>query len=665
MNEALVTYPGLNDIIACSYTRCNGISPGFATIRCTPQNGWPAKVGTLRMQYPGFYMELRDCIADNLSFQFDDQGQLWGVTILDRRWKWRYGSMYARFNIRFPNGPVDKLDTRSEKTPRELIELLLREGLNETGYTIGKLPIEMRPSIYWDISNPAQELANLCDQFGMSIILRNDNTIAIMPRGFASLDGRAKTQLPDHDMISDSGAYDPPELPDRVIFTCGPSLYQVDLPMQAVGDDIDGLIKPINELSYAPKGRDANGELTNVPDWRRADIISFYNIPLYNPGDFTGTQWNSYTSPRELARACIFKKYQVRATRLVNGEEKKIKVEGYKKRSYQGPRSQAKYGPYRTEQGYISDLVEILPIGSELIEPTFEPKTGWYRPVNCVVWGLFARNRIDNNIPLEFFRNIDESNIDKNHPKPPMRYQARNPNNGQLIASTEATVIPPEEYSVDPDTGVFTFSDRIFRVEESTDPLLRRYKQAILWVRLAITITSPTKRSVDREIVEFNINDIRGFQNAVMTGAGEMVVRDDDIFLRVEPRYSPGNPESSAENPKDNLELIKRVATERVEAEMAKYQKLGPRTVTYAGWKKIENTGDLVQVNYSMGQSGATTSVAIDNEMAALVVPYSERRFLEKIRNEALDKVMEEYNRIALQNSFIFSRLSSLGRTGR
>lgn len=649
--EAIVTYPGLSNIISFNYTRGHGISPGFAMITCTPQYDFPARMGTLRMQYGNFAYEIKDCITDNLSFTFDESGQLWRLTMIDRRWKWRYGSISGRYNVRLPNGPVDKLDPRTEKTPGELIKLLL-DAMGEADALVGQLPEFLRPSIYWDHANPAQELANLCDQFGMSIVLRADNRMAIFPRGFADLEGSSRTlEFPPEGIIVDSGAYDPPELPDTVKFVCGPSRFQTDLPLDAVGDDIDGLVKPINELSYAPKKRDAGGNLTNQPDWSRGDIISFENVPLFNPGDdYNGALWYNYVSPRELARASVFRKYRARAT---------IKISGGTKSGYRP----------RTIEGYdkkIKDLRLLLPLGAELVEPTFDTVTGWYQPLNCIVWGIFARQEgVRNSYDIGNFRGVDEDNVDYVDVKPPMVFQARDPDTGQLIERLDATVIPPEEYSLDPDTGIFTFNARFFRFIAATDNETRKRKPAILWARIAVTICDDETFVPHREEVEFNTSDIVGFQGSPKLGTKEFIIRDDDIFLRVEPTYSPGNPQTSAENPKDNRDFIKKYARERVTAEMRKFQVLGPRYATYAGFIKADLTGDVCQVSYSLNQSGSTTSVSLNGEIAALVVSYSERRFLEKIRNEKLDQVMQAYNRMAFEDGYAFSKLSNLTRTGR
>lgn len=667
MPEAIVTYPGLQNIISFNYTRGHGISPGFVSITCTPQEEWPQRIGTINLEYDEFRLELPECVADNLSFTFDASGQLWQLMILDRRWKWRYGSISGRYNVRLPNGPVDKLDPRTEKNPRELIGLLL-EAMGETDTIIGKLPEKLRPTIVWDHSNPAQELANLCDQFGMSIVLRDDNYVGIFPKGYGNSDGTLRTQLSGESVIADSGTVDPPELPSKVTFVCGPSRFQVDYPLDCVNDDIDGLIKHIRKLSYSPHQRDAGGNLGEAIDWSRGDIVSFSNVPLFNPGDSDGQNFYNYVSPRELARAGMYKKYQIRLIKvraIGKGAVAEPYGAGYRIEGYrdalkrQTPDSKEFNDPY--------ELFQILPMGAELVEPTFDTRTGWYRPLNCIVWGVYAPGGgIINNISLDDVVGFDESKwLGTNDDwRIPMLYRARDPENGQLLSSFQTTVIPPEEYSFDSDTGVFTFSRQTLRIA-FTGLTERERREAILWARVAVTVCDHETRTPLREEVEFQINEIQGFESVEDLGTDTLIIRDDDIFLRVEPTYDPDNPHLSLNAPLDNLDFIKEYARERVTAEMRKYQTLGPRAITYAGWVKCDSAGDVMQVNYNLSAAGATTSISLNGEIAALTISYSERRFLEKIRNEKLDQAMQMYNRMAFEQGFAFSRLSNLTRTGR
>jgi hypothetical protein len=657
--EPIVTFPGILNIISCSYTRGHGISPGFATITCTPQEEWPDRQGSLKFEYGGISREYPDCVTDNLSFSFDSSGQLWRLMVMDRRWKWRYGFINGRYNVRLPNGPVDKLDPRTEKTPYELIRMLL-DQMGEDDAVIGRLPKLLRPSISWDHANPAQELANLCDQFGMSIILDDDDVVAIFPRGWGDLAGTRRSEFSREQVIADSGSSDPPELPDKVTFVCGPSRFQVDYPLDCVNDDIDGLVKPIEVLSYAPKGKDAAGNLTKTVDWTRADLVNFSNITLFNPADPTGVKWYNYASPRELARAGMFKKYRVRVWTL-RGVRAITNAPGYPIEGFaeavgeENPR-------------YPYDIRFVLPMGAELVEPAFDTVTGWFRPLNCIVWGWFAPGGgVKNNVTSTDIEGFNEATWDtgSNDVQVPMIYQARDATTGALVPSYNATVIPPDQYSLDSDTGIFNFSNRIVRAAYDTDPASRTLKAAVLWARITVTICDDETLVPIREEVDFDITDIEGFEDADVLGTATMVIRDDDIFLRVQPQYVDTAPEVSMMDPIDNRDFINDYARERVTMEMRKFQTVGARSVTYAGIVRADMSGDIVQVNFNVGPGGCTTTIALNSEIAALVIPYSERRFLEKIRNEKLDGAMQVYNKMLFEMGFAFSKSTNLMRTGR
>lgn len=666
--EPIVTFPGIQHIISCTYTRGQGISPGFATVECAPQEEWPERQGTLRFEYGEFVREFRDCVTDNLSFSFDSSGQLWRLLIMDRRWKWRYGYINGRYNVRLPNGPVDKLDPRTEKTPEELIWLLLNE-MGEYGAQVGRLPTMLRPSIAWDHANPAQELAYLCDTFGMAIVLQDNGDVGIFPRGWGDLAGTRRSQFSKEQLIADSGTSDPPELPDKVYFVCGPSRFQVDYPLDAVNDDIDGLIKPIRELSYAPKEKDASGNETQAVDISRFDLVNFTNVPLFNPADPKGVKWGTLASPRELARAGVFKKYRVRVRKSRRGDD----PNGYEILGY--PLSTRIVGEDSGgtdwDGKFPDDIRLVLPMGAELVEPTFDPVSGWYRPLNCIIWGWYnPGGGVANNIPVASVPGFNETmwRLGSADFKPPIKYYARDPSTGQITQYFNTTVIPPEKYSLDPDTGVITFAERVTRAADDTDPTIRRGLDAVLWARLTVTVCDPKTLIPTRLIFSHRTSDIIGFMNEAPLGTEPLIIRDDDIFLRVQPKYNPDAPEKLSNEAlpyEDNFDFIQAYARERVTAEMRKFQVIGGRAVTYAGFVRADMSGDIVQVTFAMGQGGATTSMSLNSEIAALTIPYSERRFLEKIKNEKLDEAMSAYNKLLFERGFAFSKTTNLMRTGR
>ncbi len=161
--------------------------------------------------------------------------------------------------------------TDTERTPQELAELYLN-AMGEVDYDISELPDDTRPPVDHDYDNPAEALAALCESLGCRIVLQLDNTVKLVRSG-------AGAGLPAEFLLEDSLTIDLPEKPDKIAVVCGPSLYQVDFPLEAVGLDRDttsggdptDTIKPIDELSYKPSGGWGQIDLPLFADLSAAD----------------------------------------------------------------------------------------------------------------------------------------------------------------------------------------------------------------------------------------------------------------------------------------------------------------------------------------------------------------------------------------------------------
>ena len=241
--QALLRFPGVQQVMRWSYTMSHGITPGVCTIDIVPQFGVPAEVGTLqvlfgsvRLQFPGF-------VVDAARVRRSTSGMVVGLTLLDRRWKWKYGTISGRYNLRTSTGDLDR-DT--EKSPQELAALLL-QALGEAGFSVSELPNVARPEVDWDLANPAGVLAALCEQLGCRVVLGLDNRVHLCRTGVGAL-------LPAIDaQRTVSLGIDPPERPDSLLFVGGPSRWQTQFRLEAVGEDSDGTVRPIDELDYAPE----------------------------------------------------------------------------------------------------------------------------------------------------------------------------------------------------------------------------------------------------------------------------------------------------------------------------------------------------------------------------------------------------------------------------
>lgn len=285
--QALLRFPGVQQVMRWSYTLSHGITPGVCTIDIVPQFGVPTEVGMLqilfgsvRLQFPGF-------VVDAARVRRSSSGMIVGLSLLDRRWKWRYGAISGRYNLRSHSG---ELDTDTEKSPQQLATLLL-EALGESGFSVAGLPNAPRPEIDWVLANPAGELAALCEQFGCRVVLGLDNRIRISRTG----DGAPLPAIDAQRTVS--LGIDPPARPDSLLIVGGPSRWQTKFRLEAVGEDSDGTVRPIDELEYAPYEGWTNEPWTSFPNVDDADdrarakrsIYRWYRILCTAPADSTGT----------------------------------------------------------------------------------------------------------------------------------------------------------------------------------------------------------------------------------------------------------------------------------------------------------------------------------------------------------------------------------------
>ena len=83
-------------------------------------------------------------------------------------------------------------------------------------------------------------------------------------------------------------------MPGALLLVGGPTVFQDDLPLEAVGIDLDGTIRPINELSYAPVNRSSgDSDWTHEPpNWPNLNSDVFPNLDV-NRAKSLATPWLS------------------------------------------------------------------------------------------------------------------------------------------------------------------------------------------------------------------------------------------------------------------------------------------------------------------------------------------------------------------------------------
>lgn len=285
--QAILRFPGLEQVIRWSFTLSHGITPGVCQVDVAPQFGMPDEVGTLQLLFGTVRLEFPGCVVDCAQVRRSPAGMVVSLVLLDRRWKWNHGAISGRYNLRTRTGD---LDPDTEKSPQELARLLL-DALGENGAVVEELPNLARPEVDWVAANPAGELAALCESLGCRVVLGLDNRVWLRQTGRGALLPRLDVQR------SVSIGVDPPARPDSLKLLAGPTRFQTQFRLQAVGEDRDGTIRPIDELAYRPAdgwGAEPFSHFPNVadPDDRAralGTVFRWYRIQCTAPDETTGT----------------------------------------------------------------------------------------------------------------------------------------------------------------------------------------------------------------------------------------------------------------------------------------------------------------------------------------------------------------------------------------
>jgi hypothetical protein len=238
-----VTYPGIDFPIKCIASRANGVLPSSAVLYSLVQQGAPQQYGDLVLNFGLNTVTWKGCVVDSGTTMYSTKGHFQTWRILDRRHMWSRAWVTGEYN---PSAyDVDGEVGARVGNVRYLMEVLLTL-MGETRYDVSAVDNEQKPHKGWDWHNCADELQSLLDEYGYIITLDINDSVKVYKL-------KTGTDLPDNDdIISPSMTFDPAELPNRLIAVAGLTLVETRLKMEPVGEDTDGMIKPVDDLSYAP-----------------------------------------------------------------------------------------------------------------------------------------------------------------------------------------------------------------------------------------------------------------------------------------------------------------------------------------------------------------------------------------------------------------------------
>lgn len=658
-SQGRVTFPGILQIQRASYTRSQGIQPGICTIDMVPQNleqyplpfngelvfEWRESATDVLASYSSLKIEMPGCRLDRASLQRSQNGEVWRVPILDRRWKWAFGSFSGHWNVKV-NG---RLETRKIKTPYELAELCL-EAMGEKDYDIDDLKVfdvkrsEMRPEVHWDRIPPAQALEELANAIGYRICLGWDDKVRLREFG----DGEV---LPDGAIMVRGFEQDFPERPDSVTVVGGISYHEAFWELEAVGKDIDDEWKPMDHLSYIPvlENGAKTWQLSSPPDFE--GILATYKEldEGKKPTDADVVRRKEQLQlARETAWKCYRLKYPagtVESQALRNNfdslgrklgeelnkglrrgdnrsidrlyeqyEEARRKLFKDAKPVVPGPK---KINPRtkRLDDYELEEFEQILPCFATRAELGVDPYTGELvrKPVQIRgEWydSMFCRNT-------------------------PFGYR-----------------MPDDQFEVMPELGIIKFKQpirRSFDIEVQNPSGNGTSTQTrLLAARLTAVIATPVK-SLEGEALRYEYKV--ELQENLKAGTGTQVLRKNEIVLSHQARYSvidkPVGNTGKTQKEWKYLRVLDNVKEELLEEQAVRYiiiRKLGyfmtdTGAATYGGMVKQNIDGAILQVSISLDTSGGMiTSMSRNFEAQVYEPSYDERK-----RADALKQMIKDH----------------------
>lgn len=228
-------------IIGGEFTLSRGVQPSIARLRMITQPSTDPFHGTLRLRFGGELIDFGQCVTGphTLRVWRDRTPMAWSIQVYDRRWKWRYPRITGEYNTRRCNGSI-------AESRRASLTLLLESLLGELDETpdLRNIP-EVYPEVLWRDAPVAAELERLCDLAGL--------VVCPQPNGVTRIDRiGAGSVLDAVDAVTPTTSYTQAVMPSRVELRAGDTHYQSLFTLEAVGIDLDGSIKIIDDLTYKP-----------------------------------------------------------------------------------------------------------------------------------------------------------------------------------------------------------------------------------------------------------------------------------------------------------------------------------------------------------------------------------------------------------------------------
>ena len=248
----IVSFAGVTNIRQISVSRSRGIQPGTITLVLP---FIPLFFDTTRT-YPIILSDtkrtitLPDCKVIDTSFVFSNGEEL-HVQLLDYRWRWSLGEISGEYN-EIAGGVIVP---ESKRHLRQLAELCLDEmGVKKRD--VKQLPVDIYPTVSWDLDNPAQALESLVSEYGFVVCPNLDGSVLICKNGVG-------LKLPDMIGQEVKKSFVSKIIPDNIYIHAQPTVWEVSIPLGRAfaiersapkpNQTSTESIVPLEEATYMPK----------------------------------------------------------------------------------------------------------------------------------------------------------------------------------------------------------------------------------------------------------------------------------------------------------------------------------------------------------------------------------------------------------------------------
>lgn len=359
--QAIPSFSGIAGIDSAQFLLSRGTRPSSGTITTPLVEQIAPPVGDFTITYNGTTLTLANCavVESNVN---TGGGPTLTIRFEDRRWAWAFTEIVGQYNVREGSDTI-----RHEKTPQQLATLIF-QAMGETLYDVSALPNDARPFVDWTNTPCDMALGALLADLGCDVVpnLAAGGWVIVNIGSGALLPGAETVEHASYTVTS-------PKTPDRIQVATAPARYQCLFVLEAVGEEIDGTIKPIDALSYTP----ADG-------WEGEEPTIFSGVTD------TYTEDGVTLHARSLALATVFRWYRIVAP-ADGGGANELNPPGFEAAQAGDP------APPDLEE--LDDLLPLLP----QLNTTYETLDGTERPKRPKLFGRWDDGNYDAD---------DETNVD-------------------------------------------------------------------------------------------------------------------------------------------------------------------------------------------------------------------------------------------------------------